>query len=162
MTVPPFRRVTPGHRGEQILMRRPGRRQALSLRLIAIIQLTEGLMPDVKVIVPARRAAAIRLSRLPRVRLPAPASRSPPRGQAGSAAIRLAPSRSGSPDESQCAAVGAARPRLHGPDKLGRPGAETGGNQPVRLAEQPVNPDVDVPAGHLDRPAGGGAHNDPA
>src|SRR5450755_2048583 len=106
-------------------MRRPRRRQALPLRLMAIIQLTAGLMPDVKVIAPGRRGAAVRLPRLPRA--------------------RLAASRSDSPDEYQCAVVGAARPRLHGPDKLGRPSAEPGGNQPVRLAEQPVNPDVDVP-----------------
>src|ERR1022692_4119550 len=114
---------------------------------MAIIQLTEGLMPDVKVIAPgrARPRSGSRDSRGVRLLR---------RVQARRAAVTLAAPRSDSPDEYQRAVVGAARARLQGPDKLGRPGAEPGGNQPVRLAEQPVNPDVDVPAGNLDQPVG--------
>src|ERR1022692_4065576 len=54
------------------------------------------------------------------------------------------------PDEDKRAIVRAAGACLHGPDELAGASPEPGRHQPVRLAEQPVDPGVDIPAGRLD------------
>src|SRR6266568_277958 len=71
-----------------------------------------------------------------------------------SAAAPARQTRSGPPDTDQRAIVRTARARLLGPDEPSGTSPESRGHQLVCLAEQPVDPRIDIPARCLDRPVG--------
>src|SRR5579863_654866 len=58
------------------------------------------------------------------------------------------------PDEHEGAVVAAAYGALHGGDELRRARVEAGDDHPLRLAEQPVDALVDVPARRLHHAVG--------
>jgi WD40 repeat protein len=69
-------------------------------------------------------------------------------------ASRRAGCRSAAPDEGERAVVAGAGARAHGPDQIRGARPESPGDQPVRLAKQPVGAVVDVLPRHFHQPIG--------